>query len=234
MSAPPANPIAVWEIDLETFPRLVAGWEDLLVERERPWIDHPRNPERARARAALRLLLSRETGTPPDRLRFEHGAHGKPSLDDASRNGANALHYNLSHSRGRALIAIAHGREIGVDVEAVRAVPNWPAIARRAFHAEEIARLDALDPGEAPGAFLRLYAGKEAAAKALGVGMGRAFRRFALPDAREGVPAAFSVPSDLDGRGQWSWHPIEAFEGHAAALCAEGIGWRMELRRFSG
>ncbi len=64
------------------------------------------------ARWALRLALSGYTGTRPEELEIVAGAHGKPRLAAHPE-----LRFNLSHSEGLALVAIAAGRDVGVDVE---------------------------------------------------------------------------------------------------------------------
>ena len=66
------------------------------------------------AHAALRLVLAHYLDEDPRRLRFERGTHGKPRL--ACRT-AGDYEINLSHSGGRALIAVARAREVGVDIE---------------------------------------------------------------------------------------------------------------------
>lgn len=65
---------------------------------------------------ALREILGRYLGLPANELRFEANRHGKPRL--AAPQGE--LAFNLSHSRSLALVAVA-GREVGVDVEWIRA-----------------------------------------------------------------------------------------------------------------
>lgn len=68
------------------------------------------------SRWALREILGRYLALPAAELRFETGQHGKPRL--ASPPGE--LAFNLSHSSGLALVAVAR-REVGVDVERIRA-----------------------------------------------------------------------------------------------------------------
>ena len=71
-------------------------------------------------RALLRGLLGTYLALPPDSLRFRYNHHGKPALD--GQNGPDGLCFNLSHSGDLLVVALGRGREIGVDVEQVRAV----------------------------------------------------------------------------------------------------------------
>jgi 4'-phosphopantetheinyl transferase len=73
------------------------------------------------ARGALRELLGRHLDTPAGELRFVYNPFGKPALGPEF---GGRLKFNLSHSADLALIAIATGREVGVDVEFLR--PDEP------------------------------------------------------------------------------------------------------------
>ena len=70
------------------------------------------------ARGVLRDLLGRYLATPPGHLRFGYNPFGKPDL---SPEFGSRLTFNLSHSAGLALIAIAAGSSVGVDLEHIRA-----------------------------------------------------------------------------------------------------------------
>src|SRR3954465_16020041 len=78
-------------------------------------------------RAVLRQLLARETGRKPEELVFAAGPHGKPRLDDTGAGGR----FNMSHSGGRALIAIGRDAEVGVDLEEIRPRIDMKAVGRR-------------------------------------------------------------------------------------------------------
>jgi phosphopantetheinyl transferase len=76
-------------------------------------------------RGYLRLLLGRILD-----LRFEYDEFGKPGLIPKR---APQLQFNLSHSGGLILIAIAMGRAVGVDVERIRTDLDPDQIAARFF-----------------------------------------------------------------------------------------------------
>jgi 4'-phosphopantetheinyl transferase len=78
-----------------------------------------------RSHAALRDILGRLTDA---RLEFALHEHGKPYLP-----GAPELHFNLAHSGEMALVAVALGSDVGVDVEHLRPLPGFAAIADRYF-----------------------------------------------------------------------------------------------------
>ena len=66
-------------------------------------------------RAALRRLLSAHTGIAPEKLVFTQNAYGKPALENADGPA-----FNVSHSGHVALIALAPGGSVGVDIERCR------------------------------------------------------------------------------------------------------------------
>jgi 4'-phosphopantetheinyl transferase len=94
------------------------------------------------ARWALRGVLARYHEREPAQIELRCGDRGKPMLAASEES----LRFNLSHSDDLALIAVAHGREVGVDVE----------------------RIGARRPAE----FYAAWARREAIAKCHGVGLG--------------------------------------------------------------
>ena len=118
------------------------------------------------ARAALRQLIGQRTGTPPAALRFAIGRFGKPAL--ATQDG---LAFNLSHSGTTGLLAMSEGTALGVDVEVVRAMPDAESLAAAYFAPAERAAVAACGAGARDTVFLRCWTRKEAALKAIGIGL---------------------------------------------------------------
>ena len=79
-----------------------------------------------RARSSLRVILSRYAGSDPAELVFCYGKHGKPALV-----GATGVEFNLSHSGGWAIVAVARSVPVGVDIERMRANVDIAALLRR-------------------------------------------------------------------------------------------------------
>jgi 4'-phosphopantetheinyl transferase len=121
------------------------------------------------ARCTLRRLLARYTGHPPENIRFRYSERGKPSLDSDT-----SLRFNISHSHGQALFALAYNIDIGVDIEQVR--PMRPIaveqLAQRFFAPAEYDAIVALPEAVRQDAFFDLWVRKEAYLKACGAGLG--------------------------------------------------------------
>jgi len=108
----------------------------------------------SRAHSALRMILSRYTGTGPLDLEFQIGEHGKPALENPD-----APHFNLSHSGDWALVAVSTHAPVGVDVERIRENVDIAALLRR---------LRETDLPENRDACFRRWAHREARSKAHG------------------------------------------------------------------
>jgi 4'-phosphopantetheinyl transferase len=129
--------------------------------------DVPSRHDRRLSHIALRLCLERATGSTACRQQaFALSPSGKPSLPDSPTR------FSLSHTRGVALVAVAHGVEIGVDIE--RSRPIRVMGERRA--AIERAGVDLAGgrplPDEGEARFLTAWVRLEAFAKAEGSGVG--------------------------------------------------------------
>lgn len=97
--------------------------------------------------------------------------NGKPYL--AAVGARRPLNFNVSHSGDVLLVALSRTAEVGVDVELVRVVPEWPRIADRMFDVCTREQLrDDIARGDAEGdAFIRHWCRLEAAVKATGAGL---------------------------------------------------------------
>lgn len=110
----------LWSAQLDS-----GGWPSAealpAAERERAArIVRARARERwVASRWALRRVLARYLDREPAEIELRLGERGKPMLADPDT----PLRFNLSHSGGLALIAVATDREVGVDVEAIGARP---------------------------------------------------------------------------------------------------------------
>jgi len=162
------------------------------------------------AHGALRLLLATYLTCDPLRLRFAVNENGKPYLEDER------LQFNLSHSGDLALIAVAWSRQVGVDVEQVRPMPDLESVAARVCTPGELATLAGLADSQRERAFFAMWTRKEALAKATGEGIGGIVR-----DARH-------MPDEPPDR--WTVTEVSDLAGYAASVAAEGAGWTLVRR----
>ena len=149
-----------------------------------------------RAHGALRSILGGLTGA---RLDFALAEKGKPYLPAAP-----GVRFNLSRSSGCALVAVSLEVDVGVDVERLRAVPEYVAIANRFFPPSEAAPVDERD-------FFRRWTRIEAMLKARGIGL-------------------YGAGAELEGK--WTVQEIDAGEGYAAAVAAAAEGLEVRVHDF--
>jgi 4'-phosphopantetheinyl transferase len=220
----PADAAHVWRAALDVDP---APFERVLSPEEREHAARFRF-ERGRerytvARGVLRALLGAYLACAPQDLRFVYGARGKPALEPG------VLEFNVAHSHDLALIAVARGRRVGVDVEAVRELSDAAQIARRFFSAAECAALSAVPAEQQLQAFFACWTRKEAFLKARGEGIAFGLDQFDVTLA-PGEPARLLAVRDLrvpEGgtpgeAARWSLAALEPGPGFAGALAVEG------------
>lgn len=184
------------------------------------------------ARGLLRCILGRYLDTPPDRLRFRYGSHGKPVL--TGEEGGNGLQFNASHSRDLVLYAMAWDRQIGVDLEQIQPIPCVGQIVEQHFASSERAAFRALPTKEQREAFYRCWTRKEAFVKARGLGFALLPDRFEVTLA-PGVPAKLlKVSGNPKEASRWALHDLDPASGYVGALAVEGHGLRLACWRWAG
>jgi 4'-phosphopantetheinyl transferase len=192
LNAPPRpGEIAVWTVELDAAPPppgALAPDEQAAVAR----ILDPRRRARAAAgRWARRRILAALVATDPAALRFAAGPHGKPRL---AQPATHPLRFSVSHTGALLVVAVAIGREVGVDAEYRRAGRDPMRLAQVGLPPEQAARIAASSEETREALFHRLWVRHEARVKCHGVGLGTP------------VPAgARDVVVDLDLRpGVWT------------------------------
>ena len=186
------------------------------------------------ARGVLRDLLGRYLQTEPSQIRFVYNAFGKPDLGP---DFANRLTFNVYHSAGLALIAIATASNVGVDLEYIRAQSDYYAdIARHFFSAAEVDYLIALPSHLYAETFFSCWTKKEAYLKACGEGLAMPLNSFSVPLTTDPAP----TPEDLHVASKdnvparrWSLYTLRPAPGYAGALAIEGTGWRLREWQWS-
>lgn len=183
------------------------------------------------ARGVLREILGGYLKLEPEQLRFSYNAYGKPAL--VGEDGGCGLRFNLSHSHGLALFAIARGREIGVDVEFIRSRLTDEQIGERFFSPREVAGLRALPAEMQREAFFACWTRKEAFIKAKGKGLSLPLDQFDV-SLTPGEPASLmNTQEDPHEVFRWSLRELFPGRGYAAALAVEGKAGQIKYWQWS-
>ena len=120
------------------------------------------------ARWSLRALLGGYLSLAPAEVPLTVTPTGKPTLSPPHHD----LHFNLSHTGGRALLAATLGRSLGIDLETVVPLPEVLGVAARVCTDRELTELRSVSAQMRTAVFYRLWTRREAALKALGTGLG--------------------------------------------------------------
>lgn len=117
-------------------------------------------------RTAQRRILAAYLDLPPQALVFARTPKGKPFLQ------GQRLHFNLSHSRDKALLAVSDCAELGVDLEWPRPIQRLEAIAERLLEPQSSRHILSLStPIARQAAFLQAWVCLEARQKLSGTGL---------------------------------------------------------------
>ena len=183
----------------------------------------------------MRLLLAGYVDVAPDAITFRYGPNGKPELavetsGDPRASGHPRVEFNASRSRGLALCAFARGRRVGVDLEALRRLPEAEGVADRCFSRRERSELAALSHGDLEGAVLRGWTRKEAYAKAVGDGLTRPLDGIEVSVSPTEPPALRAIHGDPLTARRWSLVTLSPDAGYVAALVVEGHDYELTCR----
>lgn len=182
-------------------------------------------------RGLLRTILGCYLDIEPSRVQFSYGSYGKPALAETS--GPSALRFNLSHSHFLALYAVTNQREIGVDIEHLRPMPEAEQIAKRFFSARENAMFRALTPSQKDEAFFNCWTRKEAYLKAIGSGLAEPLEQIEVTLA-PGEPARLlSIPGATHTAERWFLQHLTPASSYVGALAVEGHNWRLACWHWS-
>lgn len=169
-------------------------------------------------RGMLRILLGHYLSKAPNALNFPLNPWDKPLLEEDP-----GLHFNVSHAGSLALIGVTRSAPVGVDVETVRPLDDREEQFRRTLCSDELGWIDRFsEPARRNQEFMRLRTGKEAALKALGMGLARHLHSFGVVP-----PAGPTGPGEVNGlRGRWTLHfpPLPAGFAGAVAITTDNTG----------
>jgi 4'-phosphopantetheinyl transferase len=201
--------VSVWNVDLLQ--------PISVVDALRAWLDddeiHAAASRRADvlrhryviAHGAVRAILGARLGIDPAAVVLSRHCdqcgdpvHGKPVLPDHRD-----LWFSLSHSESFAMVAVASGARVGVDIEIERPRSRLDQLAERVLSEEEHAEWSEAEPSQRTGVFLARWTAKEAYLKATGAGIWQPLRE---------------VPRNPDG---WTVARIASPLGTVASIAVE-------------
>jgi 4'-phosphopantetheinyl transferase len=212
--------------------RLLASYRDLLAEEEkgqqrRFYFAKDRHRYLV-TRAMVRTVLSRYVSINPEDWMFSVGAHGRPEIANAEIT-REQLSFNISHTDGLIVLAVAKRRELGVDVENFLAREVSIDIADRFFSPDEVAALALVPKHQQPYRFFEYWTFKEAYIKARGMGLSLPLDKFSFHYPGTGEVEMAIHPELRDHSSRWQFWQFRPGSQYLVAICAERIGSRSNI-----
>lgn len=177
-------------------------------------------------RGLLRTVVGRYLDMAPADLRFRYGANGKPELG-VTPDGL-PLRFNVSHSQGLVVIAVARSGQLGVDVERVRPLANLAQLSKRICSAREQALLGALPANEQHPTLLRWWTQKEAYVKACGDGLAQLVSEIETPSTGAELARWLPIVGTARLRERWVVWEFVPVWGYVGALVTNGAPAQMK------
>lgn len=207
--------VDIWRVDLEDdwdrFATVLSADEHARALR---YSVEPPAQQFRRCRIALRLLLARYLHCAPGEVIFRYPPTGKPELARSAK--APPLHFNVSHCRRRALVAVAAG-PVGIDLEFVhRDGEAVSELIDLVCHPDEKRALGRLPVDQRAPCFYRLWTRKEAYCKARGTGLQLSLPAIRFLLRQPGHPAVVEYAS---AASPWWTYDLDDAEEHVATLC---------------
>jgi 4'-phosphopantetheinyl transferase len=214
--------VHVWRVALDDEARVQSSWS-LLSAAERVRAERLQGAVLRRrfviSHGALRVVLAGYVDAAPSGLEFEAGVHGKPALggEIGARSG---VEFNLSHSEDVALIAVARGRPVGVDVQRWSEDVEHLRLAERFFSLTERDALRGLShaPELVMAGFFAAWTRKEAYVKATGHGIARGLHHFDVSLAPGERARLLADRLDAEAVARWAIEPLDPAPGYSGAL----------------
>jgi 4'-phosphopantetheinyl transferase len=115
----------------------------------------------------IRKILSHYTNIDASKLDMTPIVNRKPEL----LNTPFRIHFNISHSGGKILVAVGFISDVGIDVEKIVPDFDMDGFADANYHANEVAKFRTLENNEETDYFYRIWTRKEAWLKLTGEGV---------------------------------------------------------------
>jgi 4'-phosphopantetheinyl transferase len=172
-------------------------------------------------------VLARYLGIEPPALRFLAGPTGKPALLD-QQGRPHVLRFNLSHSHGRMLVAVANGQDVGIDLEQVRSSLEPLKLAERFYTRTEFERINGRPISEQAVQFYRLWVAKEAVLKAQATGI-TSLQQCEIVATASSSRASVRLSPDSTMQAGWTIQWLDCGPGWQGAVSAYGTDWSVRV-----
>jgi 4'-phosphopantetheinyl transferase len=213
--------VHIWRVALEQPISEIAKLHEFLSEDEQAKAQKFANATLKNqfivGRGYLRHILSQYAPVVPEQLQFSTGKWGKPTLADFP-----TIQFNLAHSKNLAIYAVTYRREVGIDLEFLRPVSNYAAIAQRHFSKNELTQFLVKPADQRDLAFFIGWTRKEAYIKAIGQGLAFPLENFEVSLEFSSETKIVYSSKSPDEAERWSVLTFVPLENYLASVIVEG------------
>ena len=174
----------------------------------------------------LRHILARYCSQDPCHVPIINASGGKPQLSHEMLRSCD-VRFNLTHSNGRALLALARGFEVGVDLEEMRQAVQHLKLSERFFSRTEWETIKSCSEDRQREMFFRYWVGKESVMKAHGTGLLFPLDQCELAISDRLDEAVLRGCGRKTQEQKWISRFLDLNPGWVGAVAAEGTDWTM-------
>lgn len=215
------NEVHVWAVDLDAITLTENFFCSSLSHEEKTRRDKlvfERDRKRfALAREIQRRILSHYISVKPESVEYNYNKYGKPEIRSHIKVG-----FNISHSDGMLLFAIASNRQVGIDIEKIKDIKDILLIAESYFSDIEIKELKNLPDRVKTDAFFTCWTRKEAFIKAIGKGLSYSLKDFSVSVSPASKPELIHPKNGVNS-SEWSIFDMSPPDKFKAALIVENF-----------
>jgi len=202
----------------------VADYSELLSAEEKVRAAKFSFPNKYEEFVITRGLLRDSLGTylnkDPKQIEIKLTEYDKPFTTEMI-DGKN-ISFNVSHSHGKAIIAIGLDRNIGIDIEKIRSDVEFEKLSKRYFSDTENKALMQCEHVIRAETFYTIWTRKEALVKAIGKGIAFGLKEFEVSASKDKPPFLLNTHWDNAQLEKWTIINVEAPDGYITSLASDG------------
>lgn len=168
-------------------------------------------------RVMARALVGQALGCAPTAWRWREGPHGRPEIDEPGVS----CRFNVAHSAGLVVCAVADGHDVGVDVEDLARRPVSANFARRYLSPAEVHDVESQPLPAQQARLLTYWTLKEAYLKARGLGVSVPLSDIEFTLTADGARIGF-LDSLAGTSTDWHFHLEQPTSRHLLAVASNG------------
>jgi 4'-phosphopantetheinyl transferase len=227
MTLPKDNTIDIYSIDTNFSPIALTDCYALLNQQEREQAARFKfeylSERYIYARGLLRFIISGYLNCQAKDIVFEKLPRGKPYLLNYPQ-----LHFNISHSNEKLLIALSKELPIGIDIEQIKMRKSIEDLVLRCLAPTEQSYWFALAKEQQLKAFYQFWTRKEAFVKATGFGIALGLEQCVINPIK---PTAFlTIPEQCGLVSEWQLMDLAIDINYCSAIAAQSNNFSIALK----